>query len=83
MKNNDILNDIKSYRKNVLKETQTVFWRRFGLTQPGGSLYEKGLKIPAPTALLILAFANNKINAAEIETMLSEIKDNKNISIAN
>lgn len=82
MTNDEILNDIKSYRKNILGETQTVFWKRFGLTQPGGSLYEKGLKIPAPTALLIILFVTNKISATDLDTLLSEIRNNKNVSIA-
>lgn len=82
MTNDEILNDIKSYRKNVLGETQTVFWKRFGLTQPGGSLYEKGLKIPAPTALLIILFANEYVSPGELDTLLSTIRNNKNISIA-
>lgn len=32
---------------------QAQFWGRIGVTQSGGSRYESGRKIPAPTALLL------------------------------
>lgn len=32
---------------------QSDYWSRFGVTQSGGSRYESGRSIPAPTAMLI------------------------------
>lgn len=76
-----VLNDVRGFRES-LGETQTEFWLRFGLTQPCGSRYENGQPIPAPTALLICLLATEKISKKEIELLLSEIKENKNVSIA-
>lgn len=39
--------------------SQGDFWKRFGVTQSGGSRYESGRRIPKPVQLLIeLAHAN-------------------------
>ena len=34
-------------------ENQETFWRRFGVTQSGGSRYESGRNIPTPIAMLV------------------------------
>ena len=39
--------------------SQTDFWKRFGVTQSGGSRYESGRRIPKPVQILMeLAQAN-------------------------
>ena len=50
------LNDLSAYRK-ATGLNQSDFWKRFGVTQSGGSRYESGRKMPRgiPT-LLRLAF---------------------------
>ena len=35
--------------------TQLYFWKHLGVTQSGGSRYESGRRIPAPTRKLIYA----------------------------
>lgn len=37
----------------LLRENQTEFWNRFGVTQSSGSRFERGLPIPLPVLLLI------------------------------
>ncbi len=49
------LDDLTAYRER-LGESQAVFWARFGVTQSGGSRYERGRELPTPTAMLVLAF---------------------------
>ncbi|SMB28761.1 putative transcriptional regulator, XRE family [Sterolibacterium denitrificans] len=43
-------------------ENQEVFWRRFGVTQSGGSRYESGRNIPTPIAILVGLWATGQIN---------------------
>jgi len=42
-------------------ENQETFWRRFGVTQSGGSRYESGRNIPTPIAMLVALWATGKI----------------------
>lgn len=59
------LADLVGYRKS-LGENQTAFWSRFGVTQSGGSRYENGRELPAPTAMLVLAFADGLLDDASL-----------------
>lgn len=43
-------------------ENQETFWRRFGVTQSGGSRYESGRNIPTPIAMLVALWATGKID---------------------
>lgn len=44
-----------------LKLSQAEFWGRIGVTQSGGSRYESGRSIPAPTkTLLTITYGTNK-----------------------
>lgn len=47
-------------------ENQETFWRRFGVTQSGGSRYESGRNIPTPIAILVALWANGRINDEEL-----------------
>ena len=79
--NDRVLDDVREFRKS-LGENQTEFWARLGLTQPGGSRYENGQNIPAPTALLLCLLASGKITKEDVELLLSDIKDHPNVSIS-
>ena len=59
------LNDILGYRR-ALGENQGTFWRRFGVTQSGGSRYETGRTIPRPVRLLITLYAAGKITDEDL-----------------
>lgn len=52
---------IREYRKTI-KESQTRFWSRFGVTQSRGSRFETGLDIPAPVSILLNLYLNGVIN---------------------
>lgn len=52
-----LIGDVRRQRN----ENQSVFWKRFGVTQSGGSRYESGRPIPMPTALLIAAWVKGEI----------------------
>lgn len=60
------LDQIVSYRK-ALGENQNTFWRRFGVTQSGGSRYESGRTIPKPVRLLIALYASAKVSNEDLE----------------
>ena len=47
--------DLQAYRQ-AHGENQAIFWRRFGVTQSGGSRYESGREVPPPTQLLLALF---------------------------
>lgn len=46
-----LITDYKQLRRS-LGLSQGEFWARLGVTQSGGSRYEKGRNIPKPTAVL-------------------------------
>lgn len=66
------LKDLRAYRES-LGENQTTFWNRFGVTQSAGSRYESGRELPAPTAMLVLAFANRLIDDETIARLQMRI----------
>jgi transcriptional regulator with XRE-family HTH domain len=45
----EVLIDFRKKRK----ESQTKFWRRFGVTQSRGSRFESGAQIPSPVSMLL------------------------------
>lgn len=65
-KGKTVLTDLAVYRKSR-GESQTEFWSRFGVTQSGGSRYESGRELPAPVAILVLAFAEGLLDEAKLE----------------
>lgn len=79
MNTNEVLSDLRQYRKSI-DETQVEFWNRFGLTQPGGSRYEGEQQIPAPTAILLALYAKGKIAEEDIVLALEEVKKCSKVS---
>lgn len=59
------LGNLAALRKQT-GENQETFWRRFGVTQSGGSRYESGRNIPTPIALLVALWANGKIEDSDL-----------------
>jgi predicted transcriptional regulator len=45
-----------------LAESQTKFWRRFGVTQSSGSRFEAGTSVPPPVVKLVRLYAMGKIS---------------------
>lgn len=48
-------------------ESQEVFWSRFGISQSGGSRYESGREIPAPTAILLALWLTGAVDDKTLE----------------
>lgn len=51
-----VLRNPASYRQSR-GENQSVFWRRLGITQSGGSRYENGMPMPEAIQLMIAGLA--------------------------
>lgn len=64
-----LIGDIRRERK----ENQSEFWKRFGVTQSGGSRYESGRPIPKPTALLIAAWLEGEIKDDTLSRLQSAV----------
>ena len=47
-------------------ENQTEFWRRFGITQSGGSRYEGGRSPARPTQLLMALYLTGKVTDEDL-----------------
>ena len=64
------LADLRAYRASR-NENQTDFWGRFGVTQSAGSRYESGREVPAPLAMLVLAFADGVLDDVALKKLCS------------
>lgn len=47
-------------------ENQGAYWRRYGITQSGGSRYEQGRKIPSPAKILMVLHVSGKVSDADL-----------------
>lgn len=59
------IRDIATYRK-ALGLNQSIFWKRLGVTQSGGSRYESGRGLPTPTAMLLWLVENGKVDEKDL-----------------
>jgi hypothetical protein len=59
---------IQAYRRRI-KESQKVFWSRFGVTQSRGSRFELGANIPKPVMLLLRLYFSERITDADISSV--------------
>ena len=57
--------------RHVMRENQTQFWRRFGVTQTQGSRFERGKPIPLSVLLLIRLYLLHVINDADLQQVRS------------
>lgn len=57
--------DIAGFRRKR-GENQLDFWRRFGVTQSGGSRYETGRALPKPVRLLLRLYADGRISDVDL-----------------
>jgi transcriptional regulator with XRE-family HTH domain len=56
---------------------QTEYWKRFGVTQSGGSRYETGRTIPTPTAMLLWLRDAGRITDQDLADALKAVKANR------
>lgn len=66
------LGNLAALRKDFA-ENQETFWRRFGVTQSGGSRYESGRNIPTPIAILVALWAAGKISEDDLTQVRKSI----------
>ena len=66
------LGNLAALRKDF-GENQETFWRRFGVTQSGGSRYESGRNIPTPIAILVALWATGKISEDDLAQVRKSI----------
>lgn len=57
--------DIKELRKSR-RESQSKFWKRFGVTQSRGSRFEQGLELPASVAILVRLYLEGKVSDGDL-----------------
>ncbi|MDL2357970.1 MAG: helix-turn-helix transcriptional regulator [Pseudomonadota bacterium] len=48
------------------RESQAIFWARFGVTQSSGSRFETGLGVPPPVAILVKLYVNGKLSDGDL-----------------
>ena len=58
----DVLREFRIARR----ETQTKFWRRFGVTQSRGSRFELGTEIPPSVAILIKLYFEGTVSDGDL-----------------
>ncbi len=58
--------DLRKYRRTK-RESQGLFWARFGVTQSRGSRFEKGAEIPRPVAILLELYFNGVVTDDHLE----------------
>jgi hypothetical protein len=57
---------LRMHRKKI-RETQDLFWARFGVTQSRGSRFEKGAEIPAPVLILLGLYFNGVVTDGDLK----------------
>jgi transcriptional regulator with XRE-family HTH domain len=56
---------------------QSDFWKRFGVTQSGGSRYESGRKMPTPLKVLMQAWLERFIDDATLAKLMKKVATSK------
>ena len=51
---------------------QSDFWKRFGVTQSGGSRYESGRNMPTPLKVLMQAWIDHVVDDAMLAKLISK-----------
>lgn len=65
----DIDNAFVQAHRRRIKESQKVFWSRFGVTQSRGSRFELGATIPRPVMLLLKLYFSGRICDEDIDSV--------------
>jgi transcriptional regulator with XRE-family HTH domain len=56
---------------------QTEFWKKFGVTQSGGSRYESGRSMPKPLKVLVQAWLEKLVDDATLARLLKKVAHSK------
>lgn len=70
------INDPSELRRSA-GLNQAEFWRRFGVTQSGGSRYESGRSMPTPLKVLMQAWIDKLIDDAAMAKLLKKVAPGK------
>ncbi len=70
------INDPSELRKSA-GLNQTEFWKRFGVTQSGGSRYESGRSMPTPLKVLMQAWIDKLVDDAAMAKLLKKVAPGK------
>lgn len=62
---------IRDYRQ-MMRENQTAFWYRFGVTQTRGSRFERGKAMPLTVLMLMRLYLRNVIGDADLLAVRSD-----------
>lgn len=57
--------ELRKYRRSK-RESQGLFWSRFGVTQSRGSRFEKGAEIPKPVAILLELYLSGVLTDGDL-----------------
>jgi len=57
--------ELRKYRRTK-RESQGMFWARFGVTQSRGSRFEKGAEIPKPVAILLELYFSGVVTDVDL-----------------
>jgi DNA-binding transcriptional regulator YiaG len=52
--------------RKIRRESQTRFWKRFGVTQSRGSRFEQGMEIPSPVKILIRLYMEGVVKERDL-----------------
>lgn len=63
--------------RHVMRENQTQFWRRFGVTQTQGSRFERGKPLPLSVLLLIRLYLLHVISDDDLQKVRSPSFDSE------
>lgn len=56
---------LRNHRK-TRRESQHLFWARFGVTQSRGSRFEQGAEIPTPVVILLELYFNGVVTDGDL-----------------
>lgn len=56
---------------------QAEFWSKFGISQSGGSRYERGCRMPMPNRILVRAWIDRLLDDAALAALLRKVRQTK------
>jgi hypothetical protein len=67
---NEIHPEILRKHRKKIRESQDLFWARFGVTQSRGSRFEKGAEIPPPVVILLGLYFNGVVTDGDLKQVM-------------
>lgn len=66
VKSNALSSEVLRELRIAKRESQTKFWKRFGVTQSRGSRFELGMEIPHPVAILVSLYLTGTVSDGDL-----------------